>query len=121
MNKITIFKIFLILVGIVLVYIGCCTNIQDLRFTFLLISPFLIAFPVLSLILCRNCSYCGLSDVCERSKKVKLIKRIMIFIGFNAEQIEMVPYGYIKHDSYINIYKDIKKSYNNYLNNTKSN
>ncbi len=111
MNNITIIKIFCVL-SCMLIAIFDLINGNILSCAlFFVIS----CIPGFLLIICRDCTAdCWLSDVCEKTKKIKFVKRIMIFCGYNEEKIKNIPIKYIDHTSYRDIYKDIKEFYNNY-------
>ena len=75
---------------------------------------------ILFLILWENgcdCEGCIVSSYCEVKKKVNFVKNIMIFIGYNKENINSICIN--KSDfiekGYIGIYKTIKDKYKLYF------
>lgn len=72
---------------------------------------------------CCDCKGCIISSYCEIEKKVNFVKNIMIFIGYNKENINSICVNksdFIKK-SYIEIYKIIKDKYKlNFENYTKN-
>ena len=61
-----------------------------------------------------DCKGCIISNYCEIQKKVNFVKNIMIFIGYNKENINSICINKSEFiaNSYIGIYKTIKDKYN---------
>jgi hypothetical protein len=81
--------------------------------------PCFIIFTVAIIIRAINCydctSDCLLSLYCEFNKKVKLIKRLLIFFNYDKTIIENIDMSYVKYKDdigYLDIYKQIIYEYN---------
>ena len=60
-----------------------------------------------------NCTDCWFSSFCEKNKKFNLVKNIFKFFGYNFTKIDQIefPKCYDCDNTYISIYKYIKKKY----------
>lgn len=92
-----------------------CTG-DNSNWLFILFYP-LILFLIMTENICDCENGCIISSYCEIKKKVNFVKNIMIFIGYNKENINSIcidKSDFLKK-SYIEIYKTIKDKYELYF------
>jgi hypothetical protein len=61
-----------------------------------------------------DCEDCILSNCCSKTKRYNFVKKIMIFVGYNADKINSIPFpkNYECENTYKSIYSYIKNKYN---------
>lgn len=101
--RILIGAVLLIAPGIVAIIFGT---------EYLLFYLFLLLTPILFLIeeSC-DCEDCWFSSYCEYTKKVKFVKSIFKFLGYDKNKIDVIPTPnkYKTDNSYTEIFKYIKE------------